>query len=139
LTDVGTSNGIGWSLDGKTMCTFRLYIPTEQADCRVMAVDYIDSAVDEISKFDYGVSTGIPSNRRLFAKPPPPLDADHPTQGVFDGLTVDGAGNVWAARWKDSRVVGFRPDGSLICHIRCGGCKCPTIPCFGGEAIFSVS
>ena len=94
------------------------------------APDYIDSVFDEISVFDYDNSTGTPTNRRVFAKSPPPIDEEHPTQGIFDGLTVDGVGNVWSARWKDSRVIGFRPDGSMICQIRLRGCKSPTIPCF---------
>lgn len=103
-----------------------------------MTTDYIDSGDDEISTFDYDLCTGTPTKRRVFAKPPPPMDAEHPTSGVFDGLTVDGAGNVWAARWKDSRVLGFRPDGSLICHIRVPGCKSPTIPCFGGKSAYHL-
>ncbi|CAD6565029.1 MAG: hypothetical protein TREMPRED_000659 [Tremellales sp. Tagirdzhanova-0007] len=114
LAEVGTSNGIGWSPDGRAMY-------------------YIDSVFDEISVFDYDNSTGTPTNRRVFANSPPPIDEEHPTQGIFDGLTVDGVGNVWSARWKDSRVIGFRPDGSIICHIRLRDCKSPTIPCFGGK------
>jgi len=56
------------------------------------------------------------------------------TSGVFDGLTIDAVGNVWAARWKDQRVIGYTPGGEMIGMIRVPGCKSPTIPCFGGES-----
>lgn len=46
---------------------------------------------------------------------------------------MDGNGNIWVARWMDSRVIGYRPDGSIICFIRCKEALSPTIPCFGGE------
>lgn len=97
-------------------------------------LDYIDSGAGEVSVWDYDNSTGTPSNRRTFVTPPPPMSAGYSTSGVFDGLIVDGVGNVWVARWKESRVVGYRPDGSLICQIRLSGCKSPTIPCFGGQS-----
>jgi sugar lactone lactonase YvrE len=59
--------------------------------------------------------------------------ASVPTQGVFDGLCMDGVGNIWVARWSDQRVIGYRPDGSIICYIYVKGAYSPTIPCFGGE------
>lgn len=94
--------------------------------------DYTDSALGEISAFDYDVTTGTPSNRRVFASKPPPLDDTRPSEGVYDGLCMDGVGNVWSARWADQRVIGFRPDGSIICSIKVEGALSPTIPCFGG-------
>ncbi|ORY20308.1 hypothetical protein BCR39DRAFT_555385 [Naematelia encephala] len=114
---VGTSNGLGWTADGKTMY-------------------YIDSLIDAIHILDYDPTTGEASSRREFAPPSPPpmpLSPSIPTQGVYDGMCLDGQGNVWAARWSDQRIIGFRPDGSIICHIRVPGCYSPTIPCFGGE------
>jgi sugar lactone lactonase YvrE len=99
----------------------------------VGTVDYVDSLDNQVSTFDYDVSTGKMSNRQEFATPPPGMDEDSPTQGVFDGLCMDGAGNVWVARWKDSRIVGYNPKGEIICFIRTKGSRSPTIPCFGGE------
>jgi sugar lactone lactonase YvrE len=63
-----------------------------------------------------------------------PIDASKPTQGVFDGLCLDGVGNIWVARWSDERIVGFSPDGKQIANIKVPLCKSPTIPCFGGES-----
>ncbi|KAK4684583.1 hypothetical protein P7C73_g5591, partial [Tremellales sp. Uapishka_1] len=131
LDGVVTSNGIGWSPDHKTMCEtavrIRLY-PT--AD---LSVDYIDSGSDLISSFDYDLSTGKLSNRKTLVPSPPPLDEHTPTGGIFDGLTIDGLGNIWAARWKDQRVLGYTPRGELIVQIKMPKCYSPTIPCFGGR------
>lgn len=62
---------------------------------------------------------------------------DIPTTGVFDGLCVDGVGNVWVARWKDRRVIGYSPKGEILAMIRTPKAKSPTIPCFGGESFRS--
>ncbi|OCF72694.1 hypothetical protein I204_07079 [Kwoniella mangroviensis CBS 8886] len=113
LDNVGVSNGLGFSPDGKLMY-------------------YIDSRKDRIDVFDYDLSTGTPSNRRVFASSPPALDDQHPTEGVYDGLCLDGVGNVWVARWRNGRVVGINPQGEIIAMIRVDGSKGATIPCFGG-------
>ena len=63
---------------------------------------------------------------------PPPVMAGKETLGVFDGLTMDGVGNVWVARWSDERIVGYTPEGKIIAFIRTPKCRAPTIPCFGG-------
>ncbi|GMK55298.1 hypothetical protein CspeluHIS016_0203540 [Cutaneotrichosporon spelunceum] len=106
LEGVGTSNGIDWSPDNRLMY-------------------YIDSGMNEVSVFDYDVEAGVPSNRRVFA---PALAGP----GVFDGLVVDGVGNVWVARWGDSRVVVFSPGGKMLAQVNTPGARSPTIPCFGG-------
>lgn len=99
----------------------------------MLILDYIDSAIDKIRAFDYDIASGELSNEREFQPSPAPLEPAEKTQGCFDGLTMDGVGNVWVARWNDGRVMGFRPDGSLIANIKVPGCRSPTIPCFGGE------
>jgi sugar lactone lactonase YvrE len=104
-----------------------------------MISDYIDSVDDLIFAFDYDLSTGSMTARRTFAKPPPPLAPATETNGVFDGLAVDAVGNIWAARWKDQRVLGYKPDGTLFGQIRVPGCKSPTIPCFGGEVPYDFA
>lgn len=58
--------------------------------------------------------------------------------GAFDGLVVDGAGNIWVARWADQRIVGYTPRGEVIAHIRVPGVKSPTIPCFGGKDLSTM-
>ncbi len=96
----------------------------------MLTPDYIDSNHNRVDVFDYDVAAGVPSNRRLFAAPLPGSNGD--AQGVYDGLVVDGVGNIWVARWGDSRVVVFSPDGKLLAQIRTPGARSPTIPCFGG-------
>ncbi|WWC91232.1 uncharacterized protein L201_006174 [Kwoniella dendrophila CBS 6074] len=113
LDEVGVSNGIGFTSDGKLMY-------------------YIDSRKDQIDVFDYDISTGTPSNRRKFVSSPPAFDDEHPTEGVYDGLCLDGLGNVWAARWRNGRVIGINPKGEIIAMITVKGSKGATIPCFGG-------
>jgi sugar lactone lactonase YvrE len=95
--------------------------------------DYIDSKVGEVWKFAFDPSTGNISDRKVFCTTPPDMD-DIPTTGVFDGLCTDGSGNVWVARWKDRRVIGYNKDGEIIAMIRTPKAKSPTIPCFGGES-----
>ena len=102
----------------------------------MLTADYIDSGVDEIRAFDYDMSTGTLSNKRIFATTPDPVDEDTPTRkgSIFDGMTMDGVGNLWVARWSDSRVMGFKPNGEAIANIKVPGCLMTTIPCFGGES-----
>ncbi|WWC73124.1 uncharacterized protein I206_107090 [Kwoniella pini CBS 10737] len=113
LDEVGVSNGLGFSSDGKKMY-------------------YIDSRKDQIDIFDYDLLTGKPTNRRKFASSPPPLDKENPTEGVYDGLCLDGIGNIWVARWRNGRVIGFNSNGDIIAMITVKGSKGATIPCFGG-------
>ena len=95
-------------------------------------LDYVDSGKPEVSVWDYDGSTGMPSNRRQLVGLPPALD-DLGTKGVFDGLCVDGVGNIWVARWRERRIIGYTPEGKIIAFIRCPGSLCTTIPCFAGE------
>lgn len=98
----------------------------------------MDSANDKLESFSYDLSTGSLSDRKDIASPPaqPASDSDK-AEGVFDGLCMDGQGNIWVARWSDSRVVGYKPSGEIICHIKVPKCKSPTIPCFGGTSTSS--
>jgi sugar lactone lactonase YvrE len=93
--------------------------------------DYVDSGDDTIVTFDFDEDSNL-TNKKLFANPPEAMD-DQPTNGVFDGLAMDGLGNVWIARFKDRRVIGYNPDGKIICYISTSKMKNPTIPCFGGK------
>lgn len=87
LTEVGTSNGIGWSPDNTIMY-------------------YINSDRKAIAAFDYDAASGTISNRREFVK-----TADN--GGVPDGLVMDSAGYVWAAHWGGWNVTRYAPDGSV--------------------------
>lgn len=94
------------------------------------SADYVDSGDDVVVTFDFDSESNC-TNKKLFANPPEAMD-DQPTNGVFDGLCMDGVGNIWVARWKDRRIIGYSPDGKIIAYIRTPQAKSPTIPCFGG-------
>jgi sugar lactone lactonase YvrE len=85
LTGVTIGNGVDWSPDG-TLCYF------------------VDSPLHRVDVFDYDVTTGALSNRRVFAD-------TSAIPGMPDGLTVDSEGAVWVAFWGGSRVCRFGPDG----------------------------
>ncbi len=86
LSDIGCSNGMGFTLDRKQMY-------------------YTDSTAGNIYLFDYDRATGDISNQRTFVHVPN-------EEGLPDGLTVDAEGYVWSARWDGNCLVRFRPDGS---------------------------
>ena len=87
ITGVGISNGIDWSLDGRTMY-------------------YIDSLEQRIDQFDFDLEAGTIANRR-------PLVTIDVADGCPDGLTVDAEGAIWVALWGGSVVRRYLPDGSL--------------------------
>lgn len=85
LDDIACSNGLGFSLDRKT-----LY--------------YTDSFRHTIYAFDYDVQTGELSNRRIFAQNPE-------SEGFPDGMTIDAEGSLWSARWDGDCLVRYSPEG----------------------------
>ncbi len=85
--NIGCANGIGFSLDSKTMY-------------------YVDSLAHAIHAYDYDIHTGNISARRTFA------DIDKPL--LPDGLTVDAEGCVWLALWEGGCVRQYFPDGELM-------------------------
>ena len=89
-TDIGISNGMGFSLDHSLMY-------------------YTDSETHRIDVFDYDVDTGRIANRRPFAQ--------CPEGGLPDGMTVDADGYVWSARYEGSGVYRYAPDGTLDAKI----------------------
>ncbi|GAA1264739.1 SMP-30/gluconolactonase/LRE family protein [Sphaerisporangium rubeum] len=92
LTGLTVSNGIDWSPDG-ALCYF------------------IDTPTRRVDVFDYDVTTGALSGRRVFAD-----TSDGP--GMPDGMTVDADGGVWVAFWGGSRVVRYAPDGTADLVVR---------------------
>lgn len=99
------SNGLAWSLDGGT-----LY--------------HSDSRLDFIAAFDYDLSTGNLSNRRI-------LQYDSSELGRPDGGTVDAEGCYWNCGVSAGRINRFRPDGKLDRSVRLP-IPAPTNCCFGG-------
>jgi gluconolactonase len=102
--DVGMSNGIGRSPDGR-----RLY--------------HNDSARNHVLVHDVAEDGGC-TNRRVFTEAP---------RGVPDGLAVDEEGCVWIASYGGSCVMRFTPDGSLDRRLAVPA-KIVTSLCFGGPS-----
>ncbi|MBT4891035.1 MAG: SMP-30/gluconolactonase/LRE family protein [Rhodospirillales bacterium] len=87
LSELVIPNGMGWSLDNKTM-----YF-TDSGKCTIYA-------------FDFDLQTAKIENRREFIV----VDPEH---GVPDGLCVDAKGFVWSAHWGGSCVTRYDPDGKV--------------------------
>jgi D-xylono/L-arabinono-1,4-lactonase len=85
LDDVGVSNGMGFTLDRKQMY-------------------YTDSSERHIYLFDYDQVTGALTHQRAWLHTPEGA-------GVPDGMTVDSQGYIWSARWDDSALYRYTPDG----------------------------
>ncbi len=88
LDGIGTSNGMGFTRDGR-----QFY--------------YTDTRAYQIYIFDYDRATGDITNQRTFVKV-------EDGRGRPDGMTVDGEGCVWGARWDGFGIARYAPDGSEI-------------------------
>ena len=84
LRGVTTSNGLGWTRDGRTA----YYVDSETGWVEVLRTTPDGEVVD----------------RRPFARPP---------RGTPDGLVVDEGDGVWVALWDGGGVVRFSPDGEI--------------------------
>jgi sugar lactone lactonase YvrE len=83
LEGVRVSNGIAWSLDGKTMY-------------------YIDSVLYRVDAFDYDLATGEIENRRVAFDIPKEM-------GGPDGMTIDSEGMLWVALFNGFKVTRWDP------------------------------
>ncbi|PPU78644.1 MULTISPECIES: SMP-30/gluconolactonase/LRE family protein [Xanthomonas] len=108
LPGVSIPNSICFSLDGRT-----LY--------------YCDSVRPQILCCDYDPETAQTSNTRVFTT----LDRD---DAEPDGSIIDSQGHLWNAQWRASRVVRYRPDGSVERIVQLP-VKHPTCSAFGGAAL----
>lgn len=105
LTDVGISNGLGWSPDDRLMY-------------------YVDTLEGRVDVFDFDAGTGAIVNRRPFAIIERP--------GAPDGMAIDAGGGLWIALWGGGRVVHYLPDGTLADTIEVPVAQ-PSSCGFGGE------
>ena len=78
---VGNSNGLDWSLDGKT-----LY--------------YNDTPTKRTDAFDFDAKTGSITNRRKIYEY---------LVGNPDGMTIDSDGNLWSAVWGSGCILCINP------------------------------
>ena len=115
--DALTGNGLGWSVDGRT-----LY--------------WSDTPNHIIHAWNYELHSNALSQHRSFAtfarKPADWTFEDSRYQGRPDGAAVDAEGNYYAAMFEGRRICKFAPDGRLLAEIPTPA-QCPTMPCFGGE------
>lgn len=108
LTEIGISNGLGWSPGRTTMY-------------------YTDSLQYKVYKFDYNLQTGSISNQRPFIQLP-----EDERKIVPDGLCVDQKGNIWSAQWNGWQVVKYDPNGTPTAIVKVPAQRV-TSCCFGGE------
>lgn len=111
---VTVANGLAWSPDGATMY-------------------WADTTAHTIWRYDFDASTGVPSNRRVFAQFARRADGQPIDDygGRPDGAAVDVRGHVWVAMYEGQRLVELAPDGALVGEHRLP-VRCPTMPAFGG-------
>lgn len=81
------SNGLDWSLDGRTMY-------------------YIDTPTYRVDRFAFEPVSGALTDRR-------PTVAIREGAGGPDGMTVDAEGYLWVALWDGWAVERYGPDGRL--------------------------
>jgi sugar lactone lactonase YvrE len=90
LGDLTVSNGMGWSPDYSTM-----YL--------------IDSPTKKVFAFDYDLTTGNISNRRVVVTIPDEL------RGYPDGMATDQEGMIWVALWAGFKITRWNPQtGELL-------------------------
>jgi sugar lactone lactonase YvrE len=106
VTGLGTSNGLAFSADGKTMF-------------------HSDSKQCWIDRYDFDAATGVLSNRKRIAHP-------GEAEGSPDGAATDMAGCYWSAGVSAGRLNCFAYDGTLLQSVAVPP-KRPTMPCFGGS------
>lgn len=103
---VGTSNGLAWSPDGKTMY-------------------HADTDTKLVWMYDYEPEAGTPSNRRVFA------DLTW-SAGAPDGAVIDSEGFYWCAVFGGGEILRYDPAGRMERRIRMPT-TFPTMPVLGGS------
>jgi D-xylonolactonase len=106
LEGIGISNGMGFTLDRQQMY-------------------YTDSEAHCIYLFDYDEKTGSLTNQRIWLHTPE-------AAGLPDGMTVDAEGHIWSARWDDSALYRYTPDGVEEFRIEFPARKVSSVT-FGGD------
>ena len=104
-------NGMAWSADNRTFFLSH-------------------SCTGAIFAFDFDVTEGILSNRRVFATVP-----DH--LGIPDGAAIDSEGGYWAALHGGGKLRRFRRDGSVDRDIDLPTSQ-PTMPVFAGKDLATL-
>lgn len=103
---IGQSNGMAFSLDGKT-----LYLT--------------DTKAKVVRAYEYGADE-VCGGREIIRV--------ESADAVPDGLAIDEEGNLWSAHWGGGCVVRYRPDGSEISRIQLPTAKVSSVA-FGGDRL----
>lgn len=111
--EVTTSNGLGWSPDGRTMY-------------------WSDTKAHTVFAFDFDPFDGSVSKQRVFARFEPKQPGQDLSRygGRPDGAAVDGEGCYWAAMFEGSRLVRLSAAGEMLQQVVLP-VRCATMPCFG--------
>lgn len=109
LDAVSLSNGLAWSVDGRT-----LY--------------YIDTFTRRVDAFDYDIATASLSNRRIAVEIPAHL-------GYPDGMTIDAEGLLWVALWGGSAIIRCDPRRGAVVQRITLPVSLVTSCAFGGEKL----
>ena len=109
VENIGVSNGMTWSPDGKTMY-------------------YIDSPTRRIDAFDFDSANGSITNRR-------PLITFEDDEGFPDGMTSDSEGSLWIAHWAGGCVSKRCPlTGKRLATVATQAYQTSAC-CFGGPGL----
>lgn len=108
---ITTSNGLGWSPDGRTMY-------------------WSDTKAHLVYALDFEPADGSVSKRRVFARFA--AKGEEPVYGGRpDGAAVDAEGCYWVSMFEGARVLRLSPAGEVLRVVPLPA-QCPTMPCFGG-------
>lgn len=110
-TDIVCSNGLAWSVDGRTMF-------------------HSDSRRRTVWAYDYDPATGAIANKRTFFVA---------AEGVGrpDGAAVDSEGCYWSARYDGWRIVRHAPDGRELFVLETP-VQNPTMCAFAGDDLSTL-
>ena len=104
-------NGIGWTNDDKTMY-------------------FTDTPTMNILKFDYDISTGDISNKKVFFH--------YKGEGGPDGFVLDSEDCLWTAICGGGKVLRISPDGTIVGEVSLPT-RMITCPGFAGDELFITS
>ena len=117
---ITTSNGLGWSPDGRSMY-------------------WADTKAHEIYRLAFDAASGALGERELFARFAP-RGADQPLEtygGRPDGAAVDVEGGYWVAMMEGQQLLRLSPSGEVLTRVELP-VRCATMPTFGGADLRTI-
>ncbi|MGN7875526.1 SMP-30/gluconolactonase/LRE family protein [Roseateles sp. 22389] len=117
---ITTSNGLGWSPDGRSMY-------------------WADTKAHEIYRLAFDAASGELGEREVFARFAP-RGADQPLEtygGRPDGAAVDVEGGYWVAMMEGQQLLRLSPSGEVLTRVELP-VRCATMPTFGGADLRTI-